>query len=1803
MGQNLDDFEIIQVLHEGPYTQIARAKAKQDGSTVILKIIWPEKINDSAIERLLTEFSLLQQINSPYVIKALDYFSTTAGTALVLENFESKTLADYIASEPWDLLRRLQISVQITEALGEIHQKNIIHKDIKPHNILIDKNQHTKLIDLSSGTFLAREMPQEISVSKLEGTLAYISPEQTSRLARMVDYRTDIYSLGVTLYHLFTGKVPFESDNTLGLIHLHLTQLPVPPCEVNPKIPKVLSDIILKCMKKNAEDRYKSAFGLLLDLQRCFSDLYKTGAITDFTPGESDFYDRFHTPQKLYGREKELAIVKECIRKASEGNLVLLDITGYSGIGKSSLVLEAVKHAIQNNARFVRYKFDQFNKNIPNDAIATVIKSLVHHILAQPDEKLAESRNQILDVVGNNGQILIDLVPDMKLIIGEQPPLDPLSPQESENRFNYVLNEFMKVAPRKDSPLILMFDDIQWIDEASLKVFKYLLTNSSIKYTLIVIAYRENEISEMHPLPQLLKDFVSGGLQLTHLAVPPLEENAVEEILNEVFYPLPKTELKYLSRLVEDKTHGNPFFVLQFLKYLYDKEFIKFKPTSLQWSVDIEGASSLSVSDNVIDFLLEKIKTIDNDLLEFLKTCALFGNRFNPKALIAFWTKSHFLVFELLKKGLQEEYIVESLNIGNEEEKTTYQFTHDRLQQVFYSLIDESQKPLLHYALGECLLKLYSGRELDEHLVSIVNHLNYGLTLDLSQEQQRELCKLNNMAGIKAKDAQAFLSAITYFNNGIKLLEDDSWKRDFQTTYQLHRKLADCLHYVGQVELAKKYFNLCLEHAQDLEEKINVYIGLMNISVQTGDFNESYDFANRAFKLLDFHFNFNPGKLLIVYQLISLKIKMHFYSEEQLKQLTDMTSQRGRLITAVLSPLITAAYKGAKRLIVISGSITAAGNALKYGVSPHTIQGLFGYGLVLGSEKVADYAGCVKMGRFGNYLLHRYTNFPGSGFAKFIYANFSSRWELPMRSISPLFKEAARDAMSQGNIGAAVTSLYCSIQVKLFSGTDLQTLLDEALVLGPEAKKLSAFAEDKCLSLYREMIKCLMGINKDPVNPIADEFADEVVDDSIVVHPIHLAYYNSWRSILLFFFDEYEKTNQLIELPEMIIDNYAGLQSTSMLLLTTSLSMSATMQNPQDNTLGWKKIKKFYGILKKMGLAMPINYGPQMWLVEGEIARIEGNNQKALDCYDSAIDMARQEENPLLSGIAYETVARYFIKRGKEDLVTFYLEKALNCFEHLHAKAKVEHILKHYEHYFSSAKGSIPSTSLDPKLTTSHHTTHLTLTTHSSHPTHTTKEENNIDLSTVIKAAESLSKEIDSVKLSEALMNLMIESAGATRALLIRFISNVPVVYSEINAGIPYTALKSPVPISLKTKDLCINIVEYVIRTKSLIVLNDVDTDPGNFRNDPYFLWSKPKAILCIPLMQSSEIKAILYLENTTTTNTFMPAQLQLLSILSSQMLISLENAEFYGKLEEKVALRTQELNTKNKELAESNDQLQTAFKHIQEVHERMIQQEKMASLGMLTAGIAHELKNPLNFVINFSQIAQDNLQSLIEEIESGNKEEQQSLVKELVDNLKTIDLQGSRANRIIKEMLSQAHEGRGTLEAININTLLDESFKLAYHAFKKKEPEIRQVQIQKHYEQNLPPAEGFPGDIMRVFINLIDNACYAMHQRQKKSDESYIPTLEITTKSDEKAITIIIKDNGIGIPQEMMDKVYNPFFTTKATGSGTGLGLWITFDIITKKHQGTIEVESTPDQFTQFTITLKKHTGENDAAAGNTTP
>jgi len=1801
MLPSIKDYTIREMIAEGKHTMIFRASRKTDQLSVIIKLLKTESIVPKNVEQLTHEYDMLTKIRSQHVVKAFELLPIQNSLLLVMEDIESQTLALLIEEEEEvELLNALEIAIHIADAVGDIHHQHIIHKDLKPQNILVNQASNgIKVIDFGIATQLSREVQQALNPEQVEGSIAYISPEQTGRMSRALDYRTDIYSLGVSLYQLFTKKLPFEADTSLELIHLHIAQQPIPPHEINPKIPKVLSDIILKCMSKEAEHRYHSAFGLKYDLEKCRNFLLETSEIPDFQIGERDVFDHYHIPEKLFGRQKELNSINQAYNDAWGGEAVLLSISGYSGVGKSSLVLEAQKTIASKNGRFVNAKYDQFKRNIPYSGLIQAFQVLIHQILTEPDEVLQEWKEKLQEALGINGQVIADVIPEIKLIIGEQPPVDKLSPLDNANRFNYVMSNFLKSFLHPDKPLVIFIDDFQWADEPSLKLLELFFGDQTIKNILFIIAYRDNEVAPFHPLSIALREIAARGGKIVNLPIKPLTQATIHDLIQDAFYGPPK-QTEELAHILFRKTEGNPFFTLQLLKVFYEDELFYFDKDRSCWMAKLEAIKKAKVSENVADLMITKLKSLPGDVLHLLMVGSAMESRFELDLLSKISGIPKDKVLNLLTTAQQEDLIfqekVSKSHSKGEEEVfgISYRFMHDRIQQACYSFLSNEEKKKLHYTIGKAILDTTPPDKIQEKCIDIVNHLNQGDLKSLSLHEKERLVELNLMAGLKTKEAIAYISAAQYFTKGVELLPEKSWDNHYTLAMELYENLALCLSISGGAKQAEGFFDLCLDKARSPIEKMRIYRDLILLNAQLQNYEKCFSLGVKALKLCNFNLDVNPTRLSLFKDLLKLRIKSFFYNIQDLENKPIVSDEKFPLIFEILQGLTYPAFVTGNTTLFLKNALTIIDLSLKEGVSKPTAVGLATYAMVLGSELLHDYDASSAYGKVALNLAQRFPKSVEKGGATYMYYAFIHRWKNPLRtSVLPLRQNFRVLLESGGGAITAADAVYINL-ISLVTGDKLDTVLESIIETLQEIKKFSSPSEEFSCMIHREVCLCLKGLTQDPTDPRPNELTEDLLNaTSTNQNLLYLLRYDVWHLFLLYLFGRYEEAIALGKRILTKTDNYPNWIEWHIYYLFYSLSLSATLQSPTDKPENWKQLLKNYKKLQRWAKASPINYDHYEKIVRAEIARIN-KDEKAIPIYEEAIAAAKKSECTQDIAIAYELLGKYYQAKGMQEMTAIFLHKALQYFTQWGADAKCLDFKNTYAEYLTLETLSLSPFSIKDMsffTTTAQTRTTLSTTTGSTASQSGTgsltrktdsrvPEGGDFDINALIDASQVLSKEIVLEKLMESLMHVVIVNAGADKVFLILFENKKAFVYSQIFLNQKYSPLLSPIPIEQKNDELSTAIVKYVTRTNAELLLNNA-TEEGNFRYDPYVLNKKPKSILCLPLIQKGSLAGVLYLENNAIKGAFTPKRMRLLSLLSSQMAISIENAQFYAKLETKVQERTRELQQRNQEL-------QQALQTIKNVQQQMIQQEKLASLGLLTSGIAHELKNPLNFVINFAQIAHDHLKELMEELhEKGSlPKEKLETFADILQTLDKVDNHGKRADSIIKGMLMHAHQGSGKAETVDLNALIDQALNLTYHTYRKKDAQFN-LSINKHYDENIKHVIGFPGDLIRVFINIFDNACYAILEKTKSAPPGFLPELAIKTEKVGDTVVVTIRDNGRGIPQSVIDKVFQPFFTTKPTGSGTGLGLSIVYDIITKQHGGNIHVKSEAGEYTQFVITF----------------
>jgi len=864
----------LQKIYISKNSTIYKGKEQGFDNDVVIKVLEEEYPSEDQINTFNNEYDFTKDLNIQGVRKVLKKSTKSGKHSLILDYFDGKELIQYIIKNDSNILSKLQIAINIAQTLGEIHTKNIIHKDINTNNILINNKNEINIIDFGLATKYKLKTQNLFNPEHLEGTLPYISPEQTGRMNRSVDYRTDLYSLGVILYELFTNKLPFEEKDNMELIHSHIAKTPVPPSIVNKRIPKVISDIILQLLSKNAENRYQSAYGLKYDLEHIYRCLESNTEYDNFELCTKDFSGRLSIPEKLYGRETEIKQLFDIFELVSRSNKELLLIAGSSGVGKSALIHEIHKPLTLKRGFYIEGKFDQLQKNIPYYAIIKAFTDFAHLILKENEDKLNYWKKLIQQSVGEIGKVITDLVPEIELIIGKQKELPKLEGKEAQNRFNYVWTNFIDDISTAEHPLILFIDDLQWADNSSFELLKTLLSNHKIQYLFCIIAYRDNEISYSN-----LEEITSiEDLNISNIKLDNLSKEDVDCLTKDTLKTKESDYSEILSELIFSKTLGNAFFTVQFLKNLYEEEFLKFDFNENIWKWNFEEIENQNITDNVIDLMLRKVEKLRSQTQDILKIAACIGSIFDVKFLSIISNKNETICKKDLESAIYENLI---LPLDN----NTYKFVHDRIQQAVYSIIPDFKKNNFHLKTGRLLLKSWSGEMLDNQIFDIVNQLNYGINIITTPEEKRELSKLNLQAGKKAKQSSAYLPAYNYLVIAKRLLQINSWEGDYKFTLEIYNELTELSFLTGTFENIEKDINTIIVNSKQILDKVDAYLILIYTNIANSKIEKSMEIGLKILEELNITFPKKISKLHILFGLLKTTLSIKKIKKRELIKL------------------------------------------------------------------------------------------------------------------------------------------------------------------------------------------------------------------------------------------------------------------------------------------------------------------------------------------------------------------------------------------------------------------------------------------------------------------------------------------------------------------------------------------------------------------------------------------------------------------------------------------------------------------------------------------------------------------------------------------------------------------------------------------------------------------------------------------------------------------------------------------------------------------------------------------------------
>ncbi len=1480
----INGYIIKEKIYESDNSIIYRAIRDLDNTPIIIKMLPSEYSTIKEIQRFQLEYEIANSFNHEGIIKIFSIEKYNRIKILTMEDFKGISINNILLKRKISLEEFLIIAMKTTDALDEIHRKHIIHKDINPSNLIWNaESKSLKIIDFGISTRLPYEVQALIDPNSIEGSIAYMPPEQTGRINKNIDYRSDYYSLGITLYEIITGDKPFESDDILEMLYFHIAKTPASPYEKNLNIPKSISNIIMKLIEKNAEDRYQSSFGISYDLKMCLESYKEFGCIRDFEICKKDISEQFKISQKLFGRENELRTLlvgfdQVCQNSCSQ----MLMVVGSSGIGKSILIHEVYKPILEKRGYFISGKFDQISRNDPYLPIIQAIQSLITQILEQTEEQLNIWRNRILGAVGNIGQVIINVIPELESIIGKQPEIPELDPSREQNRFSMAFASFIKVLATKQNPLVIFIDDLQWADIPSLKMIELLMSDIDIKNIYFIGAYRENEVDKSHPLTTTLIQIYEIAQNINTIRLKELNIEDISRLIIDTFkWDVNKTE--QLSTVCMEKTSGNPFFLNQFLKTLYKDELIKFNNNSGEWICDIVKIKEAEVTGNVVDFVLSNIKKMSPRTQQLLSLAACIGNQFDLSTISIIYEKNEKETSEALWEALQGELIspVDSnymLNILTDENidgsKIKYRFYHDKIQQASYLLIKDDLKAKLHLKIGRLILKSIPDDLLTDKIFEIANHINKGFTLITDAFEKKKFAELYLIASIKATHSTAYDLANTYINNSLSLTNNKMWSDDYSLMHKIYTHATENAYLCGNYIEMENYSEVVIANSRTLSDKIYVYLIKIRSLISQNKITEALSLGIYVLKLLGVKLKEHPLKLDVILAFIKIKIMLFNVKEDQIINNRYISEQKVIDILTVINTMSNTAYLTNQPLLFLL-SVELIKITLKYG---NHSQSIMGFGILtlvnFAMEHIED---GNKWFEVYQKLYEKYSSPEVKSFYKFAYGVFFSHHTTLIKDTLKYFDEAHTFGIEVGDFEYAGFSLTYKIRTSFIIGENLKLIYDNYNTSLAKLKKLKQNTLILIHKLNNQVIHNLIFEVERP-DIFSGEYFNEGIDLKEMLESkndtfIFSLYY--YKMFIDFLFNKNSDAYHYAKIAEKYMYSSASSIMQPMffgfyILVLTSIYKNASKSEKIRLRM---KIKHFYKKLEYRSKFAPMNYQHKLFLAQAEIARVNGDALKAMEFYDKSIDLALKNEYIHDEALENELAGKFYLSLGREKVAFTYLNNALRCYSLWGASSKVRHLYNLYpklQDYGSNIAHIKSKTAM-----TSTSTLYQNLEV--------------LDINSILKASQAISEEIEFKKLIEKLIKVLIENAGAQKIILLTkqngaFIIQVEYDVSSDNASIiEYTDFKDKLPSSL---------INLLIRTKDTIVLSDAKE--SQFVNDEYIKEKQPKSIICMPLIYRGNLNNILYLENNLITGAFTKERVKVLNMLSSQIVTSLENATLY---------------------------------------------------------------------------------------------------------------------------------------------------------------------------------------------------------------------------------------------------------------------------------------------------------------------
>jgi len=1780
------------------------------------------------LERLEHEYALASELDPEWAVQPSVLARRDGHRVLVFEDPGGEPL-DRLLGKPLEISEFLRIAIALAGALRRVHERGLIHKDIKPANVLVDVAKGgVWLTGFGIASRLPRERQHLEPPEEIAGTLAYMAPEQTGRMNRSIDSRSDLYALGITFYEMLTGTLPFRATDPMEWIHCHIARQPVPPSQRVIAVPGQLSAIVMKLLAKTAEERYQTAAGVEADLRRSLVEWESHGSIDLFALSTQDAPDRLVLPEKLYGREREIgALLGAFNRVVIDGTAKLVLVSGYSGIGKSSVVNELHKALVPSHGLFSSGKFDQYKRDIPYATLGQAFQSLVRSLLAQSEAQLGRWRDALREALGPNGQLVVNLVPELELIIGAQEPIADLPPPESKLRFQRVFRRFLGVFARKEHPLVLFLDDLQWLDVAVLDVLEDLLTQSDLRHLMLIGAYRDNEVDSAHPLRRTLEVVRRSGASVQEIKLTPLPMEELRRMLVDCLH-CEAERVDALAQLIHRKTAGNPFFAVQFISSLAEEGLLTFDHDAGRWSWNMNRIGEKGYSDNVVDLMVGKLGRLPPEAQKALQQLACLGNRAEFDQLRRVYQNSEEM-HEDLREAVRAGLVLPS--------SRAYQFVHDRVQEAAYSSIAEAVRGAEHLRIGRLLAGGTPPQEIGDNVFEIVSQLNRGCHLITSMEERERVAELNLIAGKRAKAAIAYASALSYLAVGLKVLSEESWDRHSPLIFDLELNRAECEFITGEVSKAEQRLAMLSARAAnfiDLAAVIDIQAKLYTHVGKTGDAVEI---------------------CLAGLRRVGVLLFPHPTDEDVRREHERMFQQIGARNIASLIDLPRMRDSEWRKVMHVMAALTVPANMYDANLMDLLIFRIANISLEHGNtdESCLAYVNlCMILGpRFGDYHAgYRFAQLSVDlvdklGAERFktrvycIFGELAIPWLRHIRESDPFFRRACEMALKSGDLTFASFAWRARVATRLACGDPLAEVQQEAETGLAFARKAQFGLAIELISSLLRLIRLLRG-----QTPSFASFNDHEFDETDyerqlegqpeLLHALHR--YWDVKLCARFYAEDYASALVAAAKAESISENKIPAIDYAEYHFYAALAHAAIFASSSvdEKTRHFGALVDHHRQLSLWAEDCPANFLTRVALVGAEIARLEGRELDAERHYEEAIRSARDNGFIQNEGLAHELAARFYADRGFTTTCNAYLKNARACYVRWGADGKVRQMDLKYPHL-------VP------------HPERL-----GSGPTLDTLNER-LDLTTVVKLSQAVAGEIEINRLIKILMETALEHAGAERGLLI--------LPSREEMWIEAEAITAKETVEINRQKMRVgpvalpeSVVHYVIRTRDNVLLDDaMDQEP--FSQDPYILRSRSRSILCLPLIKQAQLIGVLYLENGLASHVFTPARIAILRLLASQAATSLENARLYSDLRNADAYlaeaqrlshtgsfgwipssgeiywseETFRIFEFDRTVTPSVDLLMRERVHpedvtsFRQVVERAAQEGRdftyecrlrmpdgavkylyvvahamrydmadinfvgavmdvtamrlaelelrktrtelahvmrVTSLGELTASIAHEVNQPLGAVVT-------NAEACLCWLDRENPN-----LNAVHSSVEMILRDGNRAGEIIRRVRALAMKIDTQMVPLNLNEVVSEAVAFVQH-----ELLSAGVSLRTELATALPLILADKVQLQQVIVNLVINGIEAMHAITGRARELVIRS----EQNDAQQVQVTVTDCGVGFSEENAQRLFDAFFTTKS--SGMGMGLSICRSII-EAHCGRVWAASNGAQGAVIRFTLPVH-------------